>query len=170
MGLFNKLFGKKDSAETDASAPLPATDSAAEIPPSDNGITDIQTSEATPKKKQGKRKTLPKNFKEIIEAGDIAALKVVFDECEPDARGDYYQMTALSYFNVPCELVRWLVEQGADINASDRYQNTPLHKQTGSAIAELLLDLGADIGARNKEGETPLHTAASDLIHALCGC
>jgi hypothetical protein len=44
MGLFDKLFGKKGGAETGARAPLSATDSAAEIPPSDDGITDIQTS------------------------------------------------------------------------------------------------------------------------------
>jgi hypothetical protein len=161
MGLFDKLFGKKDGAQIDASAPLPVTDRTTEKLPSDNGIANAQTREATLKKKgdKSKRKTLPKNFKEIIKAGDIAALKVVFDECELDARGDYYQMTALSYFNVPGELVRWLVEQGADINAPDRYQNTPLHKQAGSAIAEILLDLGADVEARNKDGETPLHTA-----------
>ncbi|MDR2771294.1 MAG: hypothetical protein LBB57_04595 [Clostridiales Family XIII bacterium] len=31
------------------------------------------------------RKTLPKNFKELLAAGDISALKAVFDICETDA-------------------------------------------------------------------------------------
>lgn len=34
-----------------------------------------------------KKKTLPKNFDELIDAGDIAALKEVFTKCELDARG-----------------------------------------------------------------------------------
>lgn len=59
-----------------------------------------------------KRKTLPKNFNELIEAGDITALQEVFTMCELDAYGGYSKTTALSFFNVPDELVRWLVEQG----------------------------------------------------------
>ncbi|MDR3159815.1 MAG: ankyrin repeat domain-containing protein, partial [Zoogloeaceae bacterium] len=109
-----------------------------------------------------KRKTLPKNFGELVEAGDIPALKAVFDSCELDANDGYGKKPALSFYGIPAELLRWLVEQGADINARDRYQKTPLHSQVGMHCEqlELLLELGADIEARDYDEETPLHTAA----------
>lgn len=44
-----------------------------------------------------KRKTLPKNFEELIEVGDLSALKEVFSQCELDARGGYSKSTALSF-------------------------------------------------------------------------
>lgn len=112
-----------------------------------------------------KKKTLPKNFDELIEAGDIATLKKVFDQCEWDARGGYSKSTALSFYNIPAELVSWLVQQGADINAKDNHQRTPLHKHAMSwcGHTELLLDLGADIEAVDYRGETPLFAAAASF-------
>lgn len=109
-----------------------------------------------------KKKTLPKNFDELIEAGDISALKDVFTQCELDARGGFSKSTALSFSNIPDELVRWLVQQGADINAKDNYKRTPLHSQAMSWCGNvgLLLELGADIEAVDYQNETPLHAAA----------
>ncbi|MDR3299445.1 MAG: ankyrin repeat domain-containing protein [Candidatus Accumulibacter sp.] len=109
-----------------------------------------------------KKKALPKNFKELIEAGDISALKAVFDVCELDARGGYLKSTALSFFKIPDELTRWLVEQGADVNAVNQYQETALHEQAASwcGNVELLLELGAAIEAPDYQNETPLHHAA----------
>lgn len=120
-----------------------------------------------------KKKTLPKNFDELINTGDISALKEVFTQCELDARGGYSKSTALGFYQVPNELVRWLVEQGADINARDNYGETPLHKHAMSwcGNAELLIDLGADIEAINYQNETPLFAAASSFkpkaVHTL---
>lgn len=111
-----------------------------------------------------KRKTLPKNFDELIEAGDITALKEVFARCELDARFGYSKSTALS-FNIPNELFRWLVEQGADINAGDNYGRTALHKHASSwwGSCELLLELGAEIEALDYQNETPLFAAAGSF-------
>ena len=112
-----------------------------------------------------KKKTLPKDFKELIEAGDIAALKAVFDDRELDARGGFDKETALHFWGVPDELVRWLVAQGLDINTqTPTYKKTPLNQQAvvsvGSKTVELLLKLGADIELPGYDGNTPLHTAA----------
>lgn len=109
-----------------------------------------------------KKKTLPKNFDELIESGDISALKEVFTQCELDARGGFSKSTALSFSNIPDELVHWLVQQGADINAKDNYKRTPLHHQAMSwcGNVRLFLELGADIEAVDYQNETPLHTAA----------
>ena len=57
-----------------------------------------------------KRKTLPKNFGELIEARNIDALKAVFDACELNAYGGYGKGTALHMPGIPDELVRWLEE------------------------------------------------------------
>lgn len=60
-----------------------------------------------------KKKMLPKNINDLIEDADIAALKAVYDTCELDARGGSSKRTALSLFQIPDELTRWLVAQGA---------------------------------------------------------
>lgn len=112
-----------------------------------------------------KRKTLPKNFDELIAAGDLSALKEVFIRCELDARGGYRKSPALSFFNIPDELVRWLVEQGADVNAGDKYEGTALHEHAVNWCGniELLLELGADIEALDYQNETPLFAAAGSF-------
>lgn len=109
-----------------------------------------------------KKKTLPKNFNELIEAGNISALKEVFTLCELDARGGYSKSTALSFYKIPDEFVYWLVEQGADINAKDNYKRTPLHSQAISwcGSVRLFLELGADLEALDYRSETPLHAAS----------
>ena len=122
-----------------------------------------------------KRKTLPKNFKELIEDGNIDSLKAVFDKCELTAHdGNYSKNTALHFRGVPDEFVRWFVENGADINAQNYYGETPLCHQSrvrkGAGTVKLLLELGADIKISSNSG-TPLHAAVSgfslDIVRSL---
>ena len=110
-----------------------------------------------------KKKTLPANFYELIEAKDLDALKAVFNECELNAydRRSFNKPT-LSFYDVPLELMNWLIAQGADINVKDEYDRTPLHYHAQVNDVErvtLLLEKGADIEAIAEYDETPLHAA-----------
>jgi ankyrin repeat protein len=56
-------------------------------------------------------------------------------------------------------IVQKLIEYGVDVNAHDRYGNTPLHyaaRLKDPELIELLLDAGAEIDAVNQDGITPL--------------
>ena len=110
-----------------------------------------------------KRVTLPKEFKDLMDEGNIEALKAVYDRCELTAHdGRFSLCTPLHMGGVPDELVIWLVEKGLDINVPDYYGATPLYRQAilGRDTVKLLLELGADIEKPNNYGDTPLHMAA----------
>ena len=110
-----------------------------------------------------KKKTLPANFYELIEAKDLDVLKAVFNECELNAyERRSFNKPALSFYDVPLELMDWLIAQGADINVKDEYDRTPLHYHAQVNDIErvaLLLEKGADIEAIAQYDETPLHAA-----------
>ncbi|MGF9697180.1 MULTISPECIES: ankyrin repeat domain-containing protein [Paenibacillus] len=110
-----------------------------------------------------KKTTLPAHMEQLIKNNDITAVKEVFEQCEWDARGGYSKGTALSFRQISDEVVRWLVEQGADINARDKYQRTPLHAHAAhwSGNVALLLELGAELDAVDYTNETPLHSAVN---------
>jgi ankyrin repeat protein len=109
-----------------------------------------------------KKKLLPKDFEALLEKGDLDALKSVFDTCDINARGGYRKQTALAFNECPDDLTRWLVEQGADLSASDIYGDTPLHSRAGhwQGHIEILLELGADVHHGENLHGTPLHSAA----------
>ena len=110
-----------------------------------------------------KKKTLPANFYELIEAKDLDALKAVFNECELNAYDRRsFNKSALSFYNIPLELMDWLIAQGADINVKDEYDRTPLHYHAQVNDIErvtLLLEKGADIESKAAYDETPLFAA-----------
>ena len=111
-----------------------------------------------------KKKTLPANFGELLEANDLEALKAVFNECELNAYDRYsFKKPALSFYDIPLELIDWLIAQGADINVKDEYDRTPLHYHAQVNNVEkvaLLLDKGADIESKAAYDRTPLFAAA----------
>lgn len=111
-----------------------------------------------------KRKTLPKDFAEIVATGDVDKIKAALSKCEPNAyRNDYYKNVALMYPNLPEEVIRWLVtEYGADINACNTYGHTALSEAAMSnpENIELLLSLGADINFQKDNYPTALIYAA----------
>jgi ankyrin repeat protein len=61
------------------------------------------------------------------------------------------------------DLARLLIEKGADLNAKDDYQYTPLHwaaKGGHTTLARLLIEKGADLNTKDERKQTPLHWAA----------
>ena len=101
----------------------------------------------------------------MAKAGDIEMLKAMYNQCELYATydGRYRMNTALHSFYVPDELVRWLVEQGLNVDIENYYGRTPLYEQAGSGRTnkvKLLLELGADIEKADRYGGRPLHSAS----------
>lgn len=109
-----------------------------------------------------KRKTLPKEMKELLENSDVAALKEQFLRCEPNAVTGKYGSNIFSLTPLPREFVLWAKEQGADVNFKDYYGNTPIFNQASSrnGDVQLLIDLGAEVNVAQEDGTTPLHLAA----------
>jgi ankyrin repeat protein len=70
---------------------------------------------------------------------------------------------ALATMNSTYDIVRMLLEKGANANSPTRDGTTALMKAAAgfgeTAIVELLLDNGADPAAKNKQGDTALTLA-----------
>ena len=57
------------------------------------------------------------------------------------------------------EVVELLITAGADVNAKEKYEKTPLHHASKAGyyeIVELLIAAGADVNVKNIAGKTPL--------------
>lgn len=63
------------------------------------------------------------------------------------------------------EWIKFLVENGSDVNFRSFGNNTPLHELIfhGDTIVDYLLDQGADPTKRNNQGTTPLHLGISSI-------
>ena len=85
-------------------------------------------------------------------------------EPSPEAVGDG-GVTDLHYAAIMnlSTLTAYLLNNGADVHAKNKYGKTPLHlaaQYDASEAMQVLLDSGADVHARGDEGLTPLHAAA----------
>ncbi|HIT76532.1 MAG TPA: ankyrin repeat domain-containing protein [Candidatus Avipropionibacterium avicola] len=112
-----------------------------------------------------KRKTLPRDFDDLLRTAPLEDLIAVFDRCEIEATGGYGKSTAIGFVDCPDELITWLVEQGAQVDAPASNGATPLWTRASygrAAQIPLLLSLGADPEHRTRGGQTPLHAAAGN--------
>lgn len=111
----------------------------------------------------GKRKTLPREIRELLKGGDIGELKRQFSRCEPNAvHINRFGSNIFSLSPLPREFALWAREQGADVNFKDHYGRFPIFMQASAldGDVQLLIDLGADVHVRDSYGTTPLHLAA----------
>ncbi|MFC1563373.1 ankyrin repeat domain-containing protein [candidate division KSB1 bacterium] len=117
--------------------------------------------------------TFPVTAQDIHEAAKNGELQVVKDLIEndpkiidsPDKSG--YTPLIRAAIEGHLEIVRYLVEKGANIEAKERYQMTPLFwaiNRKHSDIAEYLIGKGADIEARNIYRSIPLVAASENNL------
>ena len=138
-----------------------------------------------------KRKTLPKDFEQLVQTASDEDIKKVLGKCDINAYGGYNKGNALE-FPLSEEMMRWLIEQGIDINYVDQYGYTPLLYHAGRMLSEkqaiALVKLGADITAtQGLDRETVMHVdvayrhlwetvevsctagcAADDMVDVIC--
>lgn len=70
----------------------------------------------------------------------------------------HHALVSVSIAPVP-EMIRRLIDHGVDVNARDRYGNTPLHyaaRWKKPELIEMLLNAGAEVDPVNRDGLTPL--------------
>lgn len=151
MSIFD-LFKKKNTAQQE-----PASETMKVQTPEGDKVeaptSDEQPAPAAGKSGKSKRKTLPKDLEEYIT--DDEAVKAVFEKCDINAYGTYNKGNIFSYL-ISEDMIKWCIEQGADINYIDRFGSTPLMRHLSYANKEhekealLLIANGADIHYTDK--------------------
>lgn len=125
------------------------------------------------------RRMSAKTVFEAAASGDIAILRALI-EGDPsflNATGaDGFQPLGLSCFFGHPACVRYLLDQGADVNqvSQNSFGVRPIHAAVAFGDPEVvlwLLEAGADPNARQQGGYTPLHEAAQtnrvEILRAL---
>jgi len=108
------------------------------------------------------------------DTGDLAKLKSLIEAgADVNAKEEKGGRTPL-FVAGDSEVARFLIAQGANVNATDKAGWTPLHSACFNGNknkVELLLAKGADINAKGNNGETPLYLAFvlrhRDLVELL---
>ena len=99
----------------------------------------------------------------VIQARDLARLRELLARVDPNAHAwPGMRRCGLHVVYKWPEGARALVDAGADVNARDDYESTPLHLAAESEDVEVmrvLLDAGADVRAVDGDRDTPLHIA-----------
>ena len=95
-----------------------------------------------------KKKKLVDGFEAIIESGDLDAFKAVFDKCEITASkyGGKDKCNAMSYKNLTPEHIRFLIDNGLDVNSDCGFGYPAIAFQAyDKENLKCLLENGADI-------------------------
>jgi ankyrin repeat protein len=73
------------------------------------------------------------------------------------------------------DILRGLIDRGAEVNARDRKGLRPLHhavEKNAVDVCVFLIENGAELDATDRRGRTPLHTAAAlgylEIVELLC--
>lgn len=99
----------------------------------------------------------------VVENGDKNALQKIVQNHGIDAfDGDKRTALIWAAFFGQIDLIKWLIDSGADINWQDRIGYTGLHfcgQEQNVAVAKILLDNGADPNIKDEHGNSALWTA-----------
>lgn len=113
------------------------------------------------------RATLPKGFYYGRDFQwtdeEIQKCKDILSSCDVNAytRG-FYKETAMHHY-LPIEIISWLIERGADVNACFGSYGSPIFKHAAVGnldICRLLIENGADLKIEDYAGETVLFYAS----------
>ena len=118
----------------------------------------------------------------VSSSGAEVVAMLIDHGAQPQRKGGWHEDTPLHHLadyggKDVSEIFTMLIERGADIDATDKDGNTPLHRAAlaveygtynpfSAEVAAMLIQHGADIHAKNKSGETPLHIVAKDWKYA----
>lgn len=111
----------------------------------------------------------------ISQARSPEALQVLLDKgVELNVAGDKRPPLHVAAYHGNLELVRALLEHGAQPNVLNSWGATPLHEAARSEeanpeIAALLIKHGANVNAEDSGGGTPLHTAVGGFTGCMDG-
>ena len=105
-------------------------------------------------------------FHNAARAGQIEILKANLHKININSRdGSGFQQTALhkAVWDGHIQVVKFLVRNGAEIDAKNQNDATPLYiaAQEGQLdVVKFLIEKGANVDEKQKDGFTPLHVAA----------
>jgi len=99
-----------------------------------------------------------------IENNEISKIRDVINRgLDVNILDDELEITPLIFLlqqeNINIDIVNFLIENGADLNARDEEDNSVLHLVNDVKIAEILLNAGANINSINMHGDSPLFMA-----------
>jgi ankyrin repeat protein len=104
---------------------------------------------------------------EIIALLETPGINVNVKVNENDSIFSYYTPLHLAVYNELPEVVKILLEKGADVNAKGSFGQTPLHDAASRGFLDamkLFLSKGADVNAKDRWDETPLHFAVDNKL------
>jgi ankyrin repeat protein len=106
-----------------------------------------------------------------VRAGIIEDVKRLLSHRKASAKDTTIFGTSLSYSaskSENIELVRLLIQEGADVNAQDEDSDSPLHGAMAISdnydIARILIENGAELSGKNVDGKTPFHNIFNHTI------
>lgn len=89
-------------------------------------------------------------------------LQTLLIELGTDVNGvidSYDDLKAPLHLAHDLSVAKLLIDKGANVNITNKFNSTPLHYAIYLPIVKCLVENGADINAKNNEGNTPLHTS-----------
>lgn len=112
-------------------------------------------------------------FREVMQLNDYDSFKMIINrEDFKDFINETYTGECENQTNLPfaakfgnAKMVKQLIKKGANVNAQDRYGDTPLHETEKVEIAKILLEAGADLTLRNSMEQTP-EDAANYILNS----